>query len=82
MLEEKYSLLNKVISGELTKEQAIALKAKHIKITNQVYQNCMEIKNTENENNAEQYYCYSEEQKIFDHIAITDDNLIKIIGSL
>lgn len=71
MLEEKYTLLNKIINGELTKEQAEASKAQHVSITieNQYYQHCIEIVKLK-DNEIEHYYCYNEEQQILDHVLI------------
>jgi uncharacterized protein YehS (DUF1456 family) len=84
VLEEKYVLLNLVVNGELTEEQAKSLKAKHVKISleSQIYQHCTEIRNVENDRDAEQYYCYNEEQQILDHIAITGDGVIEIMERL
>ncbi len=80
-LEEKYDLLNKVMEGNLTKEQAEVLKAKYIKITlkEQVYEHCIEIKEIENDKkrsaeiSQEHYYCYNEKHKILDHIVIGEN---------
>lgn len=84
MLEEKYDLLNKVISGELIEDQAAAMKAKHISMTigEQHYEHCMEVKNYVTIITTEQYYCYNEEQQILDHIAITGGSSIEIIERL
>ncbi len=76
-LEEKYDLLNKVMEGSLTKEQAESLETKHIKITseNQNYEMCREIKGIQdlinnNYSDSKYYYCYNEEQQILDQIVI------------
>ena len=86
MLEEKYTLLNKVVQGSITQEEAEILKAKHIKITfeNVVYDHCMEIKRVEEDVHidTEHYYCYNTEQQILDHIMIGENNDIEKIGSL
>ena len=49
MIEERYSLLNKVVLGQITQEAAGNLKAKHMKVTleNQSYEHCMEVRNIE-----------------------------------
>ena len=74
MLEEKYTLLNKVTNGELTKEQTEVLKAKHVAVTieEQSYEYCMEIIKLK-ETKIDHYYCYNEEQRILDHVLIGDN---------
>lgn len=76
-LEEKYDLLNRVIHGSLTQEEAKNLKAKHIQITTLElnYEHCLEIKSVEGNSNLEDlseehYYCYNEEQQVIEHIII------------
>lgn len=74
VLKEKYDLLNKIIQGFLTIEEAEALKTKHIKITieNISYDHCMEVKDMKKDidNSSEYYYCYNEEQQILDCVII------------
>lgn len=74
MLEEKYTLLNKVANGELTKEQAGVLKAKHVAITieEQSYEHCMEVVKLQ-VIKMDHYYCYNEEQQILDHVLIGEN---------
>jgi hypothetical protein len=83
-VEEKYDLLNKVLQGSITGEEAEAIKAKHIKIISddQSYEHCMEVSNTDADTNGEHYYCYNEEQEVLNHILIGDNNYIQIIGYL
>ena len=87
-LEEKYDLLNKVIEGGLTEEQAETMKAKHIKITleGQIYEHCMEIKNIEGNGNQEvfneEYYCYNEDQQILDHVMIEENREVEVVARL
>lgn len=77
-IEEKYDLLNKVIEGSLTKEQAESLKTKHIRITleDPAYEYCMEIKDIEvisdSNTNEEHYYCYNDAQQILGHVVIEE----------
>jgi hypothetical protein len=84
MLEEKYSLLNKIISGELTEEQAATLKAKHISMTigEQHYEHCMEVKNDVMVITTEEYYCYNENQQILDHIILGQEGAVLTIEKL
>jgi hypothetical protein len=83
-VEEKYDLLNKVLQGSITGEEAEAIKAKHIKIISddQSYEHCMEVSNTDADTNGEHYYCYNEEQEVLNHILIGDNNYIEIIENL
>jgi len=73
-LEKKYTLLNKVTYGELTKEQTETFKAKHVAITieEQSYEHCIEIMKLKEEE-IEHYYCYNEEQQILDHVLIGEN---------
>ena len=76
MLEEKYTLLNKVTNKELAKEQTEVLEAKHVAITieERSYEHCMEvIKLKDEEIGEEHYYCYNEEQQILDHVLIGEN---------
>ena len=79
MLEEKYELLNKIIRGILTEEEANQLKAKHIQILD--YDHCMEIVRLR-EDQSDHYYCYNEEQQILDHMTIIGEAYIEKISSL
>ncbi len=83
-LEEKYSLLNKVIGGELTEEQAAALKAKHVSMTigEQHYEHCIEVKNDVIIVTAEEYYCYNENQQILDHVLVGSNGVVESIERL
>ena len=99
-LEEKYSLLNQVLQGVITKDETETLKAKHIKISSgeQSYEHCMEIKDAVNNNTSisknkvhiaensngsiEHYYCYNNEQRVFDHILISGDNNFEVVERL
>jgi len=91
ILEEKYVLLNKVLQGSITEEEAEALKAKHIRVKsdNASYEHCMEIRDIGNgksinnveSNIAEHYYCYSDEKEVLDHIVVGSNN-IQIIEHL
>jgi hypothetical protein len=83
-LEEKYNLLNKIISGELTEAQAAALKTKHIAMTIgiQHYEHCIEVKNNMTIVTAEEYYCYNENQQILDHVLVGDNGIVESIERL
>ena len=52
LLEEKYSLLNQVLQGVISKDETETLKTKYIKISSgeQSYEHCMEIKDAVNNN--------------------------------
>ena len=87
ILEEKYNLLNQVLQGSITQEEAEALKAKHIKIEseNTNYEHCIEIRDIGNSSNDESdiahYYCYNEEKEMLDYIVVGNTN-IQIIEHL
>ena len=61
-------------NGELTKEQAGVLKAKHVAITieEQSYEHCMEVVKLQ-VIKMDHYYCYNEEQQILDHVLIGEN---------
>lgn len=90
-VEEKYDLLNKVLQGVLTAEDAESLQSKQIELEleKQSYKHCIEIKNTNIvnsdrsfDNNKTHYYCYNDTQPILIHIAIGNPNDIEIIEYL
>ena len=83
-IEKKYSLLNQVLQSIITEEEASPLKTKHITIiSNELrYEHCMEIRNTEDDNDIlEHYYCYNEEQQIlYCYILVNGNNNFEIVG--
>ena len=85
-LTEKYSLLNDIIRGTLTTEEAETLKTRHISITsyNRNYDHCMEIKNVDNmpSTDVKRYYCYNDEQQLFEQVLVGNDNQLEVLEHL
>lgn len=74
---EKYALLNDVIRGVLTEEEAKSLQSKRVAITHGSidYNLCLEAKDLQVvQGEVEHYYCYSIENQILDHVAVTGGN--------
>jgi hypothetical protein len=91
VLEEKYTLLNELLLGNIIEKEIEVLKAKHIKIADNNYQHCIEMrditddgissngKNGTNDRITEHYYCYNDGEEILDHIVISKDNSFEVI---
>jgi hypothetical protein len=77
---EKYEILNKVLSGKITQEEADNLKTNHviIKQENMAEYQCIEFKNLASKhNNDREYYCHND--KVIDNVLIGENNIIKDI---
>jgi hypothetical protein len=82
-IAEKYALMNDVIRGILTEEEAQALQANHVTITSkqQSYEHCMELM-SEGTKSSSEYYCYNLSDQVLDHVKLTADGGITIIEHL
>jgi hypothetical protein len=77
-LIEKYVLLNDVIIGKLTEEEAQSLKSKPITISYGAleYDHCVKVEDyTKLEEETEHYYCCNIAGQVLDHVALTDGSL-------
>jgi hypothetical protein len=90
-LVEKYELLNAVVRGVLTEEEAVDLQAKHIAITSQAqnYEHCVEVRSAGNDGRysygdkvASEYYCYNMVDQVLDYVLLTEGNNILVIERL
>jgi tetratricopeptide (TPR) repeat protein len=84
-LLEKYALLNGVIRGELTKEEAQDLESKPIAISYSAlgYDHCVRAEgSTRLEEAEEHYYCYTMAEQILDHVVLTGSFGLKVLESL
>jgi hypothetical protein len=82
-IAEKYALMNDVIRGILTEEEAQALQANPVTITSkqQSYEHCMELR-SEGTKSSSEYYCYNLSDQVLDHVELTADGEIVIIEHL
>jgi hypothetical protein len=77
-LIEKYVLLNDIIRGELTEEEAQNLKSKPIAISYGAleYDYCVKVEDpTRLEEETEHYYCCNIAGQVLDHVVLTDGSL-------
>jgi tetratricopeptide (TPR) repeat protein len=84
-LIEKYVLLNDVIRGKLTEEEAQSLKSKPIAISYGAleYDHCMILEDSASlEEAAEHYYCCNIAGQILDHVVLTSSGSLEVLESL
>jgi hypothetical protein len=85
MLIEKYELLNDVVRGRLTEEEAKVLQPWQGTLTNDLinYDLCREAKNLQMvEKGFKHYYCCSMEEQVIDHVVMIGDGGLEVIERL
>gem|GEM_PF-6062188 len=79
VIKEKYELLNKVICGELTLEEADNAKAKHliIEVEARAYDHCIEVKDNFHDENKNYYHCYDTKNELLERVITGENNTIE-----